>query len=279
VDDGYPDGLISIGEFAQRTRLSSKWLRIYDRIGLLRPAAVKEANRYRRYSVDQIRTGQLIGMMRGAELSLADVRLVLDDLDQDRGRAITRIERLVDDIERRHATRKLLLGHIQATISEGDDPMFLIKTRHVPARRVMSIQRRLNASDTDSFVREAKTAFAEHLGTSEPAAPFTLIFHGVVDADNDGPLEAVLGCPEDIHPTDTIGIRTEPAHDVAYTTITKAQWAYPAILAAYDAVNCSPEVRNRPGRRLSCREVYLAEPDAINDGDLVCDVAFPLAGE
>jgi len=49
----------------------------------------------------------------------------------------------------------------------------------------------------------------------------------------------VLGCPDDVQPTDLIGIRTEPAHDEVYTTITKAQWAYPAILAAYDAVACS----------------------------------------
>ena len=49
-------------------------------------------------------------------------------------------------------------------------------------------------------------------------------------------------------PSDTVGIRTEPEHDEAYTTITKAQWAYPAILAAYDAVACSPEVKNRLAR-------------------------------
>jgi len=268
---------MSIGEFARSTRLSTKALRIYDRIGLLHPAVVQEGNRYRRYRIDQIRTGQLIAMLRGAELSLTDVRLVLEDLDQDRSRAITRITLMVDGAERRHATRKLLLGHIQATISEGADPMFSIKTRHVPACRVMSIQRRLNASETDEFAREARTVFAQHLGSSEPGAPFTLIFHGIVDADSDGPLEAVMGCPADTQPTDVIGIRTEPAHGEAYTTITKAQWAYPAILGAYDAVGCSPEVKNRTGRRLSCREVYLADPDSINDDDLVCDVAFPLA--
>ncbi len=77
-------------------------------------------------------------------------------------------------------------------------------------------------------------------------------------------------------PTEVIGIRTEPAHDEAYTTITKAQWAYPAILAAYDAVACSPEATARPGSRLSCREVYLAEPDTIGEDDLICDIAFPL---
>ena len=67
-----------------------------------------------------------------------------------------------------------------------------------------------------------------------------------------------------------------PTHDEAFTTITKAQWDYPAILAAYDAVACSPEATARPGSRLSCREVYLAEPEAVGDDGLICDIAFPL---
>ena len=81
----------------------------------------------------------------------------------------------------------------------------------------------------------------------------------------------MLGCGDDVAPSDTIGIRTEEA----YTTITKAEWTYPAILAAYDAVACSPAATAHPGSRLSCREVYVAEPDDIADDDLVCDIAFP----
>jgi hypothetical protein len=154
--------------------------------------------------------------------------------------------------------------------------MFTITTRHVPAQRVMSIQRRLHGSETDAFVDEAKTAFAALLDGSDPTGPFTLIFHGVVDDDNDGPIEAILGCPDDVQPTEAVGVRTEPAHDEAYTTITKAQWDFPAILAAYDAVAGSPEAAARPGSRLSCREVYVAEPADIDDDDHICDIAFPL---
>lgn len=154
--------------------------------------------------------------------------------------------------------------------------MYPIQTRHVPAQRVMSMQRRLRAPETDGFVTEAKAAFARHLDGTPPTGPFTLIFHGIVDQESDGPLEAILGCPDDVQASDLIGIRTEPAHDEAFTTITKAQWDFPAILAAYDAVACSPEAAARPGSRLSCREVYVAEPDDIGPGDLICDIAFPL---
>jgi DNA-binding transcriptional MerR regulator len=270
------DELLSIGAFARRTRLTPKALRIYDRLGLLTPEVTDVATGYRRYGIGQIRTGQLIGVLRGADMSLADIRLVIDDITRSAELGIRRLDALQTEFARRHADRQLLLQHVQATLSQGDDPMYPIHVRHVPAQRVMTMQRRLHGHETDSFVREAKKAFADCLRGAAATGPFTLIFHGVVDAEHDGPLEAALPCPPEIQPDERIGIRTEPAHEQAYTTITKAQWDYPAILAAYDAVACSVDVTSRRGSRLSCREVYVAEPDDIGPNDLVCDVAFPL---
>jgi DNA-binding transcriptional MerR regulator len=275
-----PDGaLMSIGDFAQRTRLTPKALRIYDRTGLLRPAAVDQNTHYRRYGVSQVRVGQLIAALRGADINLAEIRLILDDLSTSGDAAADRLDRLLSGLDRSHADRRVLIRHVQTTLRQGGNSMFPIDTRHVPGRRVMSIQRRLHASETDRFVRRAKAAFAEHLHGSKATGPFSLIFHGVVSDDADGPLEAILGCPETIRPTELIGVRTEPAHDEAYTTITKAQWAYPAILAAYDAVACCAEVMSRPGSRLSCREVYRADPDGVGDDEIICDIAFPLAAK
>jgi len=268
--------LLTIGDFAHQTRLTAKALRIYDEIGLLRPADVDPSSGHRRYRAGQVRRARLIGMLRGADMSLAEIGLLLADLDRDRELATARLERHLIELEARHTGRRLLIRHIHAILREEDQPMFPIQTRHVPAQRVMSIQRRLRAPETDAFIEEVKPAFAGHLGGAAPTGPFTLIFHGVVDHESDGPLEATLGCPDDVPVTDLIGIRTEPAHDEAFTTITKAQWAYPAILAAYDAVACSPEVAARPRSRLSCREVYVAEPEAIGDDELICDVAYPL---
>lgn len=271
------DELLSIGEFARRTRLTPKALRIYDRIDLLRPRQVDEDSGYRRYSAAQIRAGQLIALMRAADLGLEQIGGVLSAAKRAPVFAAARLDAILAQSARRAADRGLLIRHIQATLREGDDPVFTIETRHVPARRVMSMQRRLHGDETDAFARHAKAVFAEHLAGAAPAGPFTLIFHGEVNAESDGPLEAILGCPEHIAPSDEVGIRMEPAHDEAYTPITKAQWAYPAILAAYDAVACSEPVRARGGSGLSCREVYRAEPDDVADDGLVCDVAFPLA--
>lgn len=268
--------LLTIGEFAHQARLTAKALRIYDEIGLLRPMHVDPSNGHRRYGASQVRQARLIGMLRGADLSLAEIGSLLADLGRNRDLAIARLDRHLVELEARHTSRRFLIRHIHAILREEEHPMFPIQTRHVPAQRVMAIQRRLRVPEIETFVAQAKAAFADHLDGVPPAGPFTLIFHGVIDHESDGPLEAILGCPDDVQATDLIGIRTEPAHDEAFTTITKAQWDYPAILAAYDAVACSPEAMARPRSQLSCREVYLAEPQAIGRDQLICDIAFPL---
>ena len=268
--------LLSTGEFARQTRLTLKAVRIYAETGLLRPAEVDPVTGHRRYGPDQVRSGRLIAMLRGADLSLAEIGLLLADLDQNPELAASRLDEHLNALEARHTSRRFLIRHLHAILREEDPPMFPIQTRHVPAQRVMSIQRRLRAPQTESFVAEAKAAFASHLAGTAPTGPFTLIFHGIVDHESDGPLEAILGCPDDVSVTEIIGIRVEPAHDEAFTTITKAQWDFPAILAAYDAVACSPEATARPRSQLSCREVYLVEPESIGQDDLICDIAFPL---
>ena len=188
---------LTSGEFARQTMLSPKALRIYDETGLLRPDDVDPYNGHRRYGPDQVQTGRLIRMLRGADMPLAEIGQLLADLDKDRERAITRLDEHLEALEARHTSRRFLIRHIHAILREEDQPMFPIQTRHVPAQRVMSIQRRLRAPETDGFVREAKAAFAAHLGGAQPTGPFTLIFHGIVDHESDGPLEAVLGCPDE----------------------------------------------------------------------------------
>jgi DNA-binding transcriptional MerR regulator len=268
--------LLTIGDFARLTRLTVKALRIYDESRLLRPHQVDPSTGYRFYSSAQAPRARLIGLLRASNLGLAEIAQLLAELDSNPAQAIDRLDRHLKQLEAEHTSRRVLIRHVHAVIRREEPPMFSIHTRHVAAQRVMTIQRRLRGHETDDFVAEARAAFQHHLNGQSPTGPFTLIFHGVVDDESDGPLEATLACPDDVDPSDLIGIRTEPAHDEAFTTITKAQWEYPAILAAYDAVASSPHVTARRGSRLSCREVYVSDPDTVGDDDLVCDIAYPL---
>lgn len=88
VEDDLTTGLISIGEFARRARLTPRALRIYDRTGMLRPVRTDAGTGYRRYGVAQVRIGQLISLLRGAGLGLADIELVLRDVTAGAGLAV-----------------------------------------------------------------------------------------------------------------------------------------------------------------------------------------------
>ncbi|MBS2964650.1 MerR family DNA-binding transcriptional regulator [Actinocrinis puniceicyclus] len=69
-----PDALLTIGRMARRSGLSAKALRHYDRIGLLRPAAVDEVSGYRLYHPGQLAEAALVGLLRSLELPLERVR-------------------------------------------------------------------------------------------------------------------------------------------------------------------------------------------------------------
>lgn len=254
------------GEFARLASLTPKALRVYEQAGLLRPTEIDPATNYRYYDPEQLSTARLIALLRGVDMSLAVVAELLRDLHVEAG-ASQRLGEHLEFLEAKHSNRRSLVSHIHALLRGEPSLVYTIETRHVPEQRVMSIQRRLRAPETDPFVEEAKAAFKSVLDGRAPTGPFTVIFHGIVDNDSDGPIDVILGCPNDVEPTATVGIRTEPAHDEAYTTITKAHWAYPAIMTAYDAVAQSPRQSPDQSRTLlpepRCRNVSTLFPIGV----------------
>jgi hypothetical protein len=55
---------------------------------------------------------------------------------------------------------------------------------------------------------------------------------------------------------------------IALLMLSSARWRRTRTAKALERV--------RSGSPLSCREVYVAEPDEVGDGETICDIAFPL---
>ena len=70
--------LLTIGAFARAVRLSPKALRLYDELGLLRPALVDDESGYRWYDPAQLERARLIAWLRRLGMPLAQIRLVCD---------------------------------------------------------------------------------------------------------------------------------------------------------------------------------------------------------
>jgi DNA-binding transcriptional MerR regulator len=68
---------LAIGEFSRATHLSVKTLRHYHGLGLLVPAEVDPGSGYRRYTIDQIPTAQVIRRFRDLDMPLETIAEVL----------------------------------------------------------------------------------------------------------------------------------------------------------------------------------------------------------
>jgi DNA-binding transcriptional MerR regulator len=87
--------LLSIGELAQRTGVSTSALRYYDELGLV-PPATRESGR-RRYDTSAVAQVGVIVFLRDVGFSLADIRSFLMDRPRSRQEIIDR--KLVQVIE------------------------------------------------------------------------------------------------------------------------------------------------------------------------------------
>ena len=70
--------VLTIGAFARASRLSPKALRLYDELGLLRPARVDPVSGYRLYEPAQLERARLVAWLRRLGMPLARIKAVCD---------------------------------------------------------------------------------------------------------------------------------------------------------------------------------------------------------
>ena len=70
--------MFKIGEFSKLTQVSTRMLRYYDEMGLLKPAKIDSLTGYRMYSAEQISTLNRIIYLRDSGFNVAEIALVLN---------------------------------------------------------------------------------------------------------------------------------------------------------------------------------------------------------
>ncbi|MEV4639767.1 MerR family DNA-binding transcriptional regulator [Actinoplanes sp. NPDC049548] len=264
-------GLLTIGEFARRSGLSIRALRLYDRIGLLRPVEVVDGSGYRRYASRQLYAGRLIALLRRLDMPLTEITEVVGAPGPE---AAERLAGYWTAVERRLAAQRELADRLVRNLAgetpAPDDGAWQVSVREVAEQHVVSEMRYVTAAEL-GWIGDATARLTELADRSGGAAgPRFVVFHGEVNEDADGPVEVCLPVR-----AEAAG-RAEPAHREAYIPVVKGHFEPPQILSIYDAVR--RWVRDHGYTAVaSPREVYgyAADPDAAAPGDLVCDVALP----
>jgi DNA-binding transcriptional MerR regulator len=270
---------LTIGAFARRARLSPKALRLYDRLGVLSPAAVDEHNGYRRYRESQLAAARLIVALRRLDMPLARVASVVSAPPEARAPLI---EAYWAEVEGRIAGQRQLLAHLLPRLSgqEGTYAVYDVQQRDVTAQTVVTERTHVLVDDLSNWISDALGRLygnAELLGLK--TGDSFVIYHGEVTEDSDGPVECCVPVTGEAELDGGLTLdgqsRIEPAHREAYTRITVAQVEFPQILSAYEAVERwvqqnGKEVIGPP------REVYLGDFAHLAPNDEGCDIAFPI---
>jgi effector-binding domain-containing protein len=140
-----------------------------------------------------------------------------------------------------------------------EKPMYDVIIKRVPEQRYVSRTQHVLVPELEPFIVET---FRE-LGREAVREPGFVLYHGPVNADEDGPVEVCV--PE------ASGDKRLPGGEVAMTEISGEQCQFPQILGAYEAVYRWAKENGRE----TCgpaREIYLRGPGA----DEQLQIAVPL---
>ena len=279
---------ISIGEFARRSRLSLKALRLYDERGVLVPARVDQASGYRYYDTAQLDDARLVVMLRQLQVPLAAVKelLACDPAD-----AAARIAEHWRDAEAAHDARRDLADYLVSRLRGKRSVMYEVGMREMPKRSLLCLKRNVDDQGQWAFGKEFIAILRERplpkIEGREGAA--FCIQWGWVNADSDGPVEWCKPVPQsearalaEHYPELTL--RTEPAHREAFVALPAGYGAVQWNLAceSLDAWAQEQE-QEHEGERLALapedlglRTTYLAT-GPVTDPVPDIDLALPFA--
>jgi effector-binding domain-containing protein len=262
--------LVPIGRFSAICRLSQKALRLYDEMGLLRPAWVDPDSGYRYYAVAQAVEAERIRLLRSLEVPLEDVAEFLHDP--------TGSQRVLDRHRRRLESR---LGQLQALLAslaqlEREDAMtYDVRTKEVEPQQIIAIRLRTRLADIANEAGRAMGELFGHLGRAgaAPAGPPFSLYHGAPTEDEQVDVEFCIPVSRPMSGAGRISGRALAGGLAAYTL---HAGAYEAVGPVYAALQRwiqehGHECADAP------REIYLVGPQQVTDpAQLRTEIQWPI---
>ena len=267
--------VMTIGAFAERTRLSAKALRLYDRLGLVRPARTDPVSGYRFYREDQVDGARLVALLRRLGMPLP---VIADVVGKPPGEAAEAIGAYWAQIESGTAERRALVSYLQARLTGGGMASYDIQTRTIPERTLVAVTRHVHANGAGAFFSDAFARLrAAGAGLEGIAGCPFVVYYGEVSEDSDGPVElcrpvaARLAWPAD----SDLQARVEPSHEEAFIRVAMKDMGWPALAPAAEALEAWIRERGR-GPAGALRQVLIADQRTAQPDTPVCDLSVPL---
>ncbi len=230
--------LLSIGAFANMTRLSIKALRLYDQLEILQPRHVDPQSGYRYYEPDQLSSARMIRNMRDMDMPLATIRRVLAVLPVSQAQAELLVRQYLELRKRQlEQIQEQARQFTQKLKPEAKTMSLEVVVKEITSQQIISITRRHKVDGLGE--QEEKDigelfALANDYGAHVKGEPFG-IYHGPVNETEDGPVETCIAVEGSVEGRGNIEVKQLEGGKAACVTIHGELCHYPELLAAYDA--------------------------------------------
>lgn len=179
--------MLSIGEFSNICRVSTKTLRYYAEIGLLLPAQINSENGYRYYSVEQLETMLLINRLKNYRFSLEEIKEILESGEEQEEKLYFALRKKKKEIQNQIEIMQKNIGELNKDLSsleQGKSIMsymenIAVKLVELPKMYLLSIRKMVQQQD---FEQEYGNCFGSLLKKIEEehftmVAPPMVMFH------------------------------------------------------------------------------------------------------
>lgn len=179
--------MLSIGEFSNICKVSTKTLRYYAEIGLILPSEVNPETGYRYYSIDQLETMLFISRLKSYNFSLEEISTILKSEEEQDAKLYLALTRKAKEIEKQAREFKKTLDQLSDDISNlkaGKSIMSYLETidvqlTEVPVMYLLSIRKMVHEHE---FAEEYGNCYRKLFRKIEEdkltlSAPPMVLFH------------------------------------------------------------------------------------------------------
>ncbi|MDX2272910.1 MAG: MerR family transcriptional regulator [Cyanobacteriota bacterium] len=271
--------MLKISDFAQLSRVSSKALRLYDRMDLLKPAQVDAATGYRYYSASQLPRLNRILVLKELGFSLDQITQLLDEhLTLEQMQAMLRLKQA--ELSQRIQQDHLRLIQIQHRLYEIEQekamPTYDVILKSASAQWVAATLSIIpNYEECGPIFEQMFTQVYDYLKQQNvvPVSPGLSIYHDTKLRDHDIPVEAAIPLPDRIPANEQVHIYQLPAVESMACVVHQGSFA--GLGQAYQALMTWIE-QNGYSISGSTREVYLHYDPAEDPNHFVTEVQVPV---
>lgn len=211
-------GLMSIGEFSSRSRLSVRMLRHYGDHGILVPAEVDPASGYRRFAEEQLVEAAHVRRLRDVGFAVSAISVLLAARGTESYRQALDLQRQALGDELRAARERLALID-QLLDQEGSTMSAITVSREtIPARTVVTITGTIPAYDQEGRLWEQ---FVPEIGRQglTPTGPGGAFEHDAEYRESDPTISVWLPVPVGTTVSPPLAVHDLPEQEVAMARV------------------------------------------------------------